>query len=110
MRPGAFAPEALERVFAASDEFAAAIRAAGAARIRFVATSAARDVSNRDEFFAGIARRFGVEPEIISGAEEAELSFRGATSGLAASTYPAPTWSPTSAAAPPSSSSATPTA
>lgn len=87
---GAFAPEALERVFAASDEFAAAIRAAGVARTRFVATSAARDVSNRDEFFAGIAERFGVEPDIISGAEEAELTFRGATSGLAALDVPGP--------------------
>jgi exopolyphosphatase / guanosine-5'-triphosphate,3'-diphosphate pyrophosphatase len=81
---GAFAPEALERVFAASDDFAAVIQAAGASRIRFVATSAARDVSNRDEFFAGISQRFGVEPEIISGAEEASLSFLGATDGLAA--------------------------
>ena len=80
---GAFAPEALERVFAASDDFVAVIRAAGATRTRFVATSAARDVTNRDEFFAGIAQRFGVEPEIISGAEEASLSFRGATGGLA---------------------------
>ncbi len=76
---GAFAPEALERVFAASDEFAAAVRTAGATRTRFVATSAARDVSNRDEFFAGISQRFGVQPDIVSGAEEAELSFRGAT-------------------------------
>jgi exopolyphosphatase / guanosine-5'-triphosphate,3'-diphosphate pyrophosphatase len=87
---GAFAPEALERVFAASDDFAGVIRAAGATRTRFVATSAARDVSNRDEFFAGIAERFGVEPDIISGAEEADLTFRGATSGLAALDVPGP--------------------
>ncbi|MEV0797867.1 Ppx/GppA phosphatase family protein [Kribbella sp. NPDC050281] len=87
---GAFAPEALERVFKASDEYAAVIRAAGATRTRFVATSAARDVSNRDKFFAGIAERFGVEPEIISGAEEAELSFRGATGGLTALAVPGP--------------------
>ncbi len=79
---GSFAPEALERVFTASDDFAAVIRAGGVARTRFVATSAARDASNRDEFFAGIRERFGVEPEIISGAEEAELSFRGATASL----------------------------
>ncbi|GAA1669360.1 Ppx/GppA phosphatase family protein [Kribbella yunnanensis] len=81
---GRFAPEALERVFKASDEYAELIRAAGVSRTRFVATSAARDVSNRDEFFAGIAARFGVQPEIITGAEEASLSFRGATGGLAA--------------------------
>jgi exopolyphosphatase/guanosine-5'-triphosphate,3'-diphosphate pyrophosphatase len=79
---GAFAAEALERVFAASDDFAAVIRAAGVAKLRFVATSAARDVSNRDEFFAGISERFGVEPEIITGDEEAALSFHGATEGL----------------------------
>lgn len=87
---GAFAPEALDRVFKASDEYAAVIRAAGATRTRFVATSAARDVSNRETFFAGISERFGVEPEIISGAEEAELSFRGATGGLAALAVPGP--------------------
>ncbi|MEV5966176.1 Ppx/GppA phosphatase family protein [Kribbella sp. NPDC051952] len=79
---GSFAPEALQRVFAAADDFAAVIRATGAARVRFVATSAARDVSNRDEFLTGIAARFRVEPEIISGREEAELSFRGATASL----------------------------
>lgn len=79
---GAFAPEALARVFEASELFANVIRETGASRVRFVATSAARDVSNRDEFFAGIRERFGVEPEIISGREEAELSFRGATESL----------------------------
>ena len=87
---GAFAPAALERTFAACDEYADAVRAAGATKVRFVATSAARDVSNRDEFFAGVAQRFGVEPEIITGAEEAELSFRGATSGLAQLHVPGP--------------------
>ncbi|MGW7683625.1 Ppx/GppA phosphatase family protein [Kribbella sp. NPDC054772] len=79
---GAFAPAALERVFAAGDEFAEVIRASGATRVRFVATSAARDVRNRDEFLAGIRDRLGVDPEIISGEEEAELSFRGATTSL----------------------------
>jgi exopolyphosphatase/guanosine-5'-triphosphate,3'-diphosphate pyrophosphatase len=74
-----------------ADEFAALVRDAGVSQdLRFVATSAARDVSNRDEFFAGISARFGVEPEIISGAEEAALSFAGATAGLAALDIPAP--------------------
>jgi exopolyphosphatase/guanosine-5'-triphosphate,3'-diphosphate pyrophosphatase len=89
-KTGAFAPEALERVFAASDEFAALVRAAGAERVRFVATSAARDVSNRDEFFSGIQDRFGVVPDIISGDEEAALSFQGATAGLADLDVPGP--------------------
>jgi exopolyphosphatase/guanosine-5'-triphosphate,3'-diphosphate pyrophosphatase len=87
---GAFAPEALTRTFAAADEFAVLVRDAGVSRLRFVATSAARDVSNRDQFFAGISARFGVEPEIISGAEEAALSFAGATEGLAALDIPGP--------------------
>jgi exopolyphosphatase/guanosine-5'-triphosphate,3'-diphosphate pyrophosphatase len=87
---GAFAPEALQRTFAAASEYAALIRTADVARVRFVATSAARDVSNRDEFFAGIAKRLGVVPEIISGAEEAELSFTGATGGLATIDVPGP--------------------
>ncbi|MFC6162875.1 Ppx/GppA phosphatase family protein [Kribbella jiaozuonensis] len=77
---GAFAPEALMRVFKAADDFAAVIESVD--RIRFVATSAARDVSNRDEFLTGIEARLGVRPEIISGEEEAELSFRGATMSL----------------------------
>jgi exopolyphosphatase/guanosine-5'-triphosphate,3'-diphosphate pyrophosphatase len=87
---GAFAPEALERTFKVCDQYAEAVLAAGVERLRFVATSAARDVSNRDEFFAGVQARFGVEPDIIAGAEEAELSFRGATSGLAELDVPGP--------------------
>jgi exopolyphosphatase/guanosine-5'-triphosphate,3'-diphosphate pyrophosphatase len=87
---GAFAPEALERTFKVCDEYADAVLTAGVERLRFVATSAARDVSNRDEFFAGVQARFGVEPDIIAGAEEAELSFRGATSGLAELDVPGP--------------------
>jgi exopolyphosphatase / guanosine-5'-triphosphate,3'-diphosphate pyrophosphatase len=87
---GAFAPEALQRTFKACDEYAEAVQARGVDRIRFVATSAARDVSNREELFAGVRDRFGVEPDIIAGAEEAELSFRGATSGLAELEVPGP--------------------
>ncbi|MER7247884.1 Ppx/GppA phosphatase family protein [Kribbella sp. NPDC000426] len=79
---GAFAPEALTRVFTACSDFASVIRSRGVSRIRFVATSAARDVSNRDAFFAGVEERLGVRPEIITGREEAELSFRGATTSL----------------------------
>lgn len=80
---GAFAPEALARTFAACDEYAEAVRDLGVQQLRFVATSAARDVRNRDEFFAGVRDRFGVEPDLLSGEEEAALSFRGATAGLA---------------------------
>jgi exopolyphosphatase/guanosine-5'-triphosphate,3'-diphosphate pyrophosphatase len=81
---GRFAPEALERTFAACDRYAAAIGGLGATRIRFVATSATRDASNREDFIAGVRARLGVEPEVISGDEEASLSFRGATQALVA--------------------------
>ncbi|MDO4919346.1 Ppx/GppA phosphatase family protein [Kocuria sp.] len=69
---------ALERTFAAVDEYAALIERHGADRVRFVATSATRDAGNRDVFVAGIRSRLGVVPEVVSGEEEAALSFRGA--------------------------------
>lgn len=81
-RTGAFAAEALDRTFAACDEFAELIAAADVSAIRFVATSASRDVRNRDAFVEGVRARLGVEPEVISGQEEAELSFLGAVRGL----------------------------
>lgn len=84
-RTGAFAPEALERTFAAADAYAALCREHGVEAIRFAATSATRDASNRAVFIEGIEDRLGVTPEVISGEEEAALSFRGATSVLDAS-------------------------
>lgn len=81
---GRLAPEALQRTFTACDQYAAEIRELGAQRIRFVATSATRDAANREEFFDGVRSRFGVEPEVISGDEEAALSFAGATRAVAA--------------------------
>jgi exopolyphosphatase / guanosine-5'-triphosphate,3'-diphosphate pyrophosphatase len=82
-RTGRLAPEALERTFAACREYAEAIKGLGAERLRFVATSASRDASNRDEFTAGVLDILGVEPEVITGEQEAELSFTGATRELA---------------------------
>ena len=81
---GEFAPEALERTFAVTRRFAARVRDAGVppGRTRFVATSASRDARNRDEFFAGIEELVGVRPDIISGDEEARLSFAGALSRM----------------------------
>lgn len=81
---GEFHPDALRRTFEACDEFAALIESRGCDRIRFIATSAARDARNREEFMSGVKHRFGVDPEIISGDEEAELGFRGALSGVEA--------------------------
>ena len=84
-RTGQFAPEALERTLAATDDYAAQCREHGVEAIRFVATSATRDASNRDVFVEGVRERLGVAPEVISGDEEARLSFRGALSALDAS-------------------------
>ncbi|MGQ0629418.1 MAG: Ppx/GppA phosphatase family protein [Sporichthyaceae bacterium] len=87
---GRLAPEALERTFAATRIYAEAIRAAGAQQVRFVATSATRDAENAAEFMAGIAEILGVTPEVITGDQEAALSFAGATARLAATGAPGP--------------------
>ncbi|WP_053751485.1 Ppx/GppA phosphatase family protein [Streptomyces sp. MMG1533] len=81
-RTGRLAPEALERTFAACREYAAVIKEHGAERLRFVATSASRDAENRDEFVRGVLDILGVEPEVITGDQEAEFSFTGATKEL----------------------------
>lgn len=83
-RTGAIAPEALARTLAATSQYARICRDLGVEQIRFVATSASRDASNRDQFVAGVRDLLGVEPEVISGAEEAALSFAGATRELLA--------------------------
>ncbi|MEL4505350.1 Ppx/GppA phosphatase family protein [Luteococcus sp. H138] len=79
---GEFHPEALVRTFAAIDDYAEVIRRFDCQRVRFVATSAARDAHNRETFFAGVRDRLGVEVEIIPGDEEAALSFAGALAGV----------------------------
>ncbi|MEU3791778.1 Ppx/GppA phosphatase family protein [Streptomyces fructofermentans] len=81
-RTGRLAPDALERTFAACREYARAVKEHGAERLRFVATSASRDAENRDEFVRGVLDILGVEPEVISGDQEAEFSFTGATREL----------------------------
>lgn len=73
------APEALERTLAMVDEYAGQLREFDVESLRFVATSASRDAENSADFVAGVRERLGVEPEVISGQEEASLSFRGAT-------------------------------
>ncbi|EID55116.1 Ppx/GppA phosphatase family protein [Saccharomonospora xinjiangensis] len=75
---GRLAPEALERTREALKAYAVAARRKGVERLRMVATSATRDASNRDEFFAMTRELLGTEAEVISGDEEARLSFAGA--------------------------------
>ena len=79
---GEFSNMALERTFAACREYAELLMQYEIKELRFVATSASRDVSNRDVFITGVKEILGVEPEVISGDQEAELSYRGALSGL----------------------------
>ena len=83
-RTGRISDDALERTFAAIDEYAALIAEHGVPReqVRFCATSASRDASNADVFVAGVRERLGVEPEVVTGAEEAALSFDGAVRHL----------------------------
>jgi exopolyphosphatase/guanosine-5'-triphosphate,3'-diphosphate pyrophosphatase len=79
---GRLAAEALERTRAALADYATIARRAGAQRIRMVATSATRDAANREEFFAMVRRTLGTDAEVISGEEEARLSFTGAVGDL----------------------------
>jgi exopolyphosphatase/guanosine-5'-triphosphate,3'-diphosphate pyrophosphatase len=79
--------EALARTFVALDDYAATIREHGADRVRLCATSAVRDASNGDVFVRGVEERLGVPPDILTGEQEAALTFDGAVRNL---TGPAP--------------------
>lgn len=81
-RTGRFDPAAIERTLDACRRYRRLIEHHGAREIRFVATSATRDASNRAEFIAGVQEILGVTPEVITGEEEAALSFAGAVSAL----------------------------
>ena len=86
-RTGVLDPEAMRRTVAMAAEYAGQCRDVGAERVRFVATSASRDAANAKDFVAGVREafaHFGIAPEVVSGAEEAALSFRGATGELGA--------------------------
>ena len=87
-RTGRLSGAALQRTFAAARDFAAVARGLGAERSRFVATSASRDASNRAAFVDGIRSIVGVDPEVVSGDEEARLSYLGATGELPAAGAP----------------------
>jgi exopolyphosphatase/guanosine-5'-triphosphate,3'-diphosphate pyrophosphatase len=85
---GQFHPDAIARTLAAVDKFAAEIAKRGVEKIRFCATSATRDATNRHLFVDGVRERLGIEPEVISGDEEAALSFAGAIKDLDSSNGP----------------------
>jgi exopolyphosphatase/guanosine-5'-triphosphate,3'-diphosphate pyrophosphatase len=79
---GRLAPDALERTFRVLADYAREITDSGASAVRMVATSAIRDASNADEFVRGVTGILGIAPEVVSGDEEALLSFSGATAEL----------------------------
>lgn len=79
---GQLAPEAVARTVAVLEEYRNVLDHHGVERVRMTATSAARDASNRDDFFAAATAAVGATPELLGGDEEARLSFLGATSEL----------------------------
>ncbi|MBA2774981.1 MAG: exopolyphosphatase [Nocardioidaceae bacterium] len=81
-RTGVFAAEALQRTFATLGDYAAVVASLDVADVRMVATSAARDAANREVFLTGAQDRVGVPADIVSGDEEARLSYDGATRSL----------------------------
>lgn len=76
---GRFHPDALDRTLAVTREFGELATVLGAQRIRFCATSAARDAENADELNDGVESILGVRPEVLTGEDEARASFLGAT-------------------------------
>jgi exopolyphosphatase / guanosine-5'-triphosphate,3'-diphosphate pyrophosphatase len=89
-RTGRLAADAIERTRVALAEYAKQIGELGAERVRMVATSATRDADNRQDFRAMVLATLGAEPEVISGAAEAALSFAGAVRGLGPDAAPPP--------------------
>jgi exopolyphosphatase / guanosine-5'-triphosphate,3'-diphosphate pyrophosphatase len=81
-KTGEFHPDAIARTLAAVDKYAAEIARRGVEKIRFCATSATRDATNRALFLDGVRERLGIDVEVITGVEEAELSFIGAIQEL----------------------------
>lgn len=84
----AFDPEAIERTLKVTADYARVIASKGVEKIRFCATSATRDASNRHLFIDGVREILGIEVEVIPGAEEAALSFMGGTKELSATDGP----------------------
>ncbi|HEY1617110.1 MAG TPA: Ppx/GppA phosphatase family protein [Streptosporangiaceae bacterium] len=83
---GKLAPEAVGRTLGMLAEYAQQVRQSGATAVRMVATSASRDAANAAEFTGGVTDILGVPPEVITGTQEARLTFDGATAELTAGT------------------------
>ena len=81
-RTGRLDPEAIERTLAVMRDYRLVMDRYEVAGVRIAATSASRDAANRDDFFGPATEILGAAPELISGSEEAQLSFNGATRDL----------------------------
>lgn len=84
---GQFAQEAIERTQTALADYVEEMQREHVTRVRMVATSATRDAANREEFFAMTREllgqiQLGAVAEVITGEEEAALSFAGATADI----------------------------
>ena len=89
-RTGRLADEAVARTLAAVDEYAALLAEHHVDVLRFCATSASRDAANAEDFRAGVRARLGVDPEVLTGDEEAALAYDGATRSLGGATLARP--------------------
>ncbi len=87
---GRLAPDALDRTLHTLGDYVDVIHRSGATSVRMVATSATRDAANAAEFSAAVTMILGQPPEVLTGSEEAALSFSGATAELAGSSLPGP--------------------
>ena len=87
-RTGRLNPAAIERTRLTLADYAASIDRLAVDRVRMVATSATRDAANAEDFHAMVTATLGVAPEVVSGDEEARLSFTGAVRGLPPSAEP----------------------
>ncbi|HEY5116169.1 MAG TPA: exopolyphosphatase, partial [Nakamurella sp.] len=85
---GMLSTHALDRTWRALADYSAAVRSSGAVRVRMAATSATRDAGNRQDFVTMVRSTLGQDPEVITGDEEAELSFAGAVGELDPATGP----------------------
>ena len=83
-KSGRLAPDALDRAIVVLRDYSGVIAGSTARAVRMVATSATRDASNAAEFTRRVKEVLGIAPEVLTGHEEAMLSFTGATAELAA--------------------------
>lgn len=81
-RTGRLDDAAIDRTLEVLREYREVMDRLGASRVRMAATSASRDATNRDAFFDAATEILGSRPELLSGHDEAALSFRGATADL----------------------------